>query len=179
MISYGYYIPEVISAGLSICFTGYLPKGVKSLVDELVDEVSADENVQKLYDLWYRAKCSVFEPYTDTMSEKLALSKEKAFKAVRNALVHEASRLVYELSIRDNISDSDIRSGVKKIVSAGNKTSGTYHNRKVISAAMRFAGSLSQVFYDNYKKYDPEEDDIDKQLRREIWAVKNGQNLVM
>ena len=44
---------------------------------------------------------------------------------------------------------------------------------------MRFAGSLSQVFYDNYKKYDPEEDDIDKQLRREIWAVKNGQNLVM
>lgn len=49
----------------------------------------------------------------------------------------------------------------------------------MISAAMRFAGSLSQVFYDNYKKYDPEEDDIDKQLRREIWAVKNGQNLVM
>ena len=26
---------------------------------------------------------------------------------------------------------------------------------------------------------DPDEDDIDKQLRREIQAVKNGQNLVM
>ena len=158
---------------------GYLPKGVKSLVDELVDEVSVDENVQSLYDFWYRAKCSVFETYTDTMPEKLALSKEKAFKAVRNALVYEASRLGYELSRRDSISGIDIRSGAKKASSTGNKTNGTYHNRIVISAAMRFAGSLSQVFYDNYKKYDPEEDDIDKQLRREIWAVKNGQNLVM
>ena len=39
--------------------------------------------------------------------------------------------------------------------------------------------SLGQLFYDNYKKYDPDEDDIDRKLKREIEAVKNGQNLVM
>ena len=44
---------------------------------------------------------------------------------------------------------------------------------------MRLTSSIARVFYENYKEYDPEEDDIDKQLRREIKAVKNGQNLVM
>ena len=37
----------------------------------------------------------------------------------------------------------------------------------------------SQTDGGNYKKYDSEDDDIDRQLRREIQAVKNGQNLVM
>lgn len=59
------------------------------------------------------------------------------------------------------------------------KSNGTYHNINVISAAIRFAGSLARIFKDNYRKHNPEEDDIDKQLRIEIQAVKNGQNLVM
>ncbi len=50
---------------------------------------------------------------------------------------------------------------------------------KVISAAVRFAESLSRIFEDHCKKIDPEDDDIDRQLRREIRVVKNRQNLVM
>ena len=77
---------------------GYLPKGVKDLVDELVDDLSKNKTVERLYDLWYQAKCSVTKTYTDEPPEKLPLSKEKAFKAVRNALVYEASRLGFEMS---------------------------------------------------------------------------------
>ena len=59
------------------------------------------------------------------------------------------------------------------------KKSGVGHKEKVIGTALRLGRSMARVFEDNLKKYDPDEDDIDKQLRREIQAVKNGQNLVM
>ena len=58
---------EVLARRLNGCSGkkqyGYLPKGVKALVDEIVDEVSKNEGVEKLYDLWYKAKCQVFETY--------------------------------------------------------------------------------------------------------------------
>jgi hypothetical protein len=152
---------------------GYLPKNVKKLVDEIVDDVSGNTTVDRLYDLWYQAKCSVFATYTDQLPEKLPLSQEKTFKAIRNALVYEASRLGFEMFRATNSSIS------RKSTGSEEKRKGTDHRRIVAGAAIRFASSLARVFYDNYKKYDPEEDDIDKQLRREIWAVKNGQNLVM
>ncbi len=152
---------------------GYLPKGVKALVDELVDEIANNKTVDRLYDLWYQAKCSVFSTYTDQLPERLPLSQEKAFKAIRNALVYEANRLGYELSKSETASSREWSKEKRE-----NKNGGTYHNINVISAAIRFAGSLARIFKDNYKKLYPE-DDIDKQLRREIQAVKNGQNLVM
>ena len=153
---------------------GYLPKGVKALVDELVDDLANNKTVDRLYELWYQAKCSVLATYTDQLPERLPLSQEKAFKAIRNALVYEATRLGYELSKSET---AGYREQPKE--KRENKFGGTYHNVKVISAAVRFAGSLARIFEDNYKKYDPEDDDIDRQLRREIQAVKNGQNLVM
>ncbi len=154
---------------------GYLPKGVKALVDEIVDEVSKNESIEKLYDLWYKAKCQVFETYSDKPPEKLSLSKEKAFKAIRNALVYEAAGLGYEISRaerRKNHSSSNGKQSEKK-------SGGAHHSSNVINAAIRLSYSLGQLFYDNYKKYDPDEDDIDRKLKREIEAVKNGQNLVM
>ncbi len=153
---------------------GYLPKGVKALVDELVDIIANNTTVDRLYELWYQAKCSVFATYTDQLPERLPLSQEKEFKAIRNALVYEAARLGYELSKSETDSP---RKHFKE--NRENKNGGTYHKPKVISAAMRFGRSLARIFEDNFKKYDPEDDDIDRQLRREIQAVKNGQNLVM
>lgn len=154
---------------------GYLPKGVKNLVDELVDDLSKNKKVERLYDLWYQAKCSVTKTYTDEPPEKLLLSKEKAFKAVRNALVYEASRLGFEMSHseRNNHHNTDNSKRTEK------ESGGARHKRYVANAAIRFAYHLGRIFYDNYKKYDPEEDDIDRKLKREIEAVKNGQNIVL
>jgi len=148
---------------------GYLPKGIKSIVDEIVDEVSKDERITKLYDLWYKAKCQVFETYSDRPPEKKPLSKEKSFKPIRNALVYEAAHLGNSIKKSEWNSTSQNRA----------KLNGIAHRDKVFNAALRFGKSLSRIFDDNFKKYDPEDDDIDKQLRREIQAVKNGQNLVM
>lgn len=156
---------------------GYLPKGIKTLVDEAVDLVAADERVSELYDLWYQAKCSVYQTYTDKVPEKFPLSEEKEFRAIRNALVCEAVALGKE--IRRNAVRSDGRHDVpQKYTSKPDRT--RLENIRIRSAALRFFTSLSPVFENGFKRYDPAEDEnIDKQLRREIRAVKDGIQLVM
>ena len=155
---------------------GYLPKSVKELIDETVDDIAADDRIEQLYDTWYKAKCSVYETYTDVKPEKLPLSKEKVFKPVRNALISEALRLNDELKHVYFTSADKKRPYTKserKSVSAGRR-------EKAVDAALRFGRCIARVFENNLRRYDPEDDDdIDKQLRREIQAVKNGQNLVM
>lgn len=156
---------------------GYLPKSLKDLVDGIVDDVAADEGIQKLYDIWYQAKCLVYETYTDVRPEKLPLSKEKVFKPIRNALVQEAVRLSDEINHGCKLKNNENAKSKNKAGSHEKSSSG--NREKVVGAALRFGRSMARVFEDNLKKYDPEEDDIDRQLRREIQAVKNGQNLVM
>ena len=70
-------------------------------------------------------------------------------------------------------SDSCFFAKAGKSVSAGRR-------EKAVDAALCFGRCIARVFEDNLRRCDPEDDDdIDKQLRREIQAVKNGQNLVM
>lgn len=157
---------------------GYLPKSLKDLVDGIVDDVASDEEIQKLYDIWYQAKCLVYETYTDVRPEQLPLSKEKVFKPIRNALVQEAVRLGEEISNSGKPKNNENTKSKNK--AGSHEKSGTGHREKVVGAALRFGRSIARVFEDNLKRYDPDDDDdIDKQLRREIQAVKNGQNLVM
>lgn len=156
---------------------GYLPKGIKTLVDEAVDIVAADERVSELYDLWYQAKCSVYETYTDKIPEKLPLSEEKTFKAVRNALVYEAAKLGQQL--RRGVPQQDGRHGdVQKLKSKSDRS--RLDNIFIRNAALHFFASIAQIFENGFSKYDQSEDeDIDIQLRKEIRAVKDGIQLVM
>ena len=164
---------------------GYLPKGIKALVDEIVDEIGQTGDTAKLYDLWYQAKCSVYATYSDIPPEKLPLSREKELKAIRNALVYEAAKLGEEL-VREN--NQPLAKPEQTQPSGSQQGTGSSSNKAakgsaskliVAGAAMRFASSLARTFCDNYKKYDPDEDDIDRKLRREIRAVKNGENMSM
>ena len=156
---------------------GYLPKGIKALVDETVDMISQDERVSELYELWYQAKCSVYQTYTDKIPEKLPLSGEKAFKAIRNALVSEAAKLGSQL--RRSVSHPDGRHDVlQKHTSKSDRIH--FDSIRIRNAAIRFFSSLAPIFENGFCRYDPGDDeDIDKQLRREIRAVKDGMDLVM
>jgi len=156
---------------------GYLPKGIKALVDEAVDIVAGDERVSELYDLWYQAKCSVFETYTDRSPEKLPLSKEKAFKAVRNALVYEAAALGIQL--RRAVIRQDGRHDVY-LKSVPKTKQSTLDEIKIRKAAFNFFSGLATVFENGFSQYDQSEtEDIDRKLKEEIWAVKNGYNMEM
>ena len=166
---------------------GYLPKGVKALVDEIVDNLANNEIVSRLYDLWYRAKCSVTATYSDQLPEKVPLSQEKTFKAIRNALVYEAARLGDELKHNDvdhpafepaRMDNQSPRRNAGAIIQ-NEKQNDTQHRNTVRGAAGRFCQSVARVFEKDFRRYGVDDDDIDKKLRREIQAVKDGRNLVM
>ena len=72
---------------------GYLKADVKAIVDEIVAELSKDENIRKLYDLWYEQREDVLRTYTDHLPERVPLEQNKEFKSIRNAVIQEALRL--------------------------------------------------------------------------------------
>ena len=72
---------------------GYLPPTAKALVDAIVDELAKDERVAAAYDLWNQMREEVCRTYSEQVPERLLLSKQKEFKAVRNMVVREVLQL--------------------------------------------------------------------------------------
>jgi len=72
---------------------GYLKADVKSIVDEIVAELTKDENIRKLYDLWYEQREKVLGTYTNHFPERQPLEQNPEFKSIRNAVIQEAMNL--------------------------------------------------------------------------------------
>lgn len=72
---------------------GYLKPDVKAIVDQIVAELARDENIRKLYDLWYEQRENVLRTYTDTLPERIPLEQNKEFKSIRNAVIQEAMKI--------------------------------------------------------------------------------------
>ena len=73
---------------------GYLKADVKAIVDQIVRELAGEENIRKLYDLWYEQREDVLRTYTDTFPERIPLEQNKEFKSIRNAVIQEAMKIV-------------------------------------------------------------------------------------
>ncbi len=72
---------------------GYLPPAVKSLVDEVVNELEKDPRVAAAYDLWYREREEVLRTYKDDLPPREPLVRQKEFKRIKNLVIEEAVRL--------------------------------------------------------------------------------------
>ena len=72
---------------------GYLKAPLKSIVDEIVDELAKDSRVAAAYDLWYRLREEVLRTYKDELPPRLPLSRQKEFKRMKNLVIEEAVRL--------------------------------------------------------------------------------------
>ena len=72
---------------------GYLPKRLKKLVDEIVDEMERLPGVSRCYDQWLLLQGKVDAYYHDKSQERLPLSKQKEFTQIKNAVIREAERL--------------------------------------------------------------------------------------
>ena len=69
---------------------GYLKPSVKSLVDEIVDELERDERIAAAYNLWYEMREEVLRTYKDDLPERIPLSRQKEFKRIKNIVIQEA-----------------------------------------------------------------------------------------
>lgn len=74
---------------------GYLPKRVKNLVNGIIDELMRDNDLQKLYGLWYEQREEILKTYREELPARLPLSANEEFKCVRNAVIAEALKLTF------------------------------------------------------------------------------------
>lgn len=72
---------------------GYLPKRLKALVDEIVDEMERLPAVSKCYDQWLMFQGRVDSYYHDKPQKHIPLSQQKEFRQIKNAVIQEAERL--------------------------------------------------------------------------------------
>ena len=72
---------------------GYLKPEVKSMVDMILTELSKDERIQKLYDLWYQQKENALKIYTEAMPQRIPLVSNNEFKPMKNAIIQEALKI--------------------------------------------------------------------------------------
>lgn len=187
---------------------GYLPKSVKAMVNELVDLLEKDEDIERIYDLWYQAKCAVYGTYTDNPPPKKPLSQEEAFKPIRNSMIKEADELGRILLTLDNEQDEPTEDAPEESdndkSSKGGGSSHTSHNTGsntqtantaqpkshsnytaarngyIATSITRFGNSLSRIFRDRFDEQAKHAPmGVDSRLKREIEAKKKGQNISM
>ena len=75
---------------------GYLPKRLKKLVDEIVDEMERLPGVSKCYDQWLLLQGKVDAYYHDKPQKRIPLSQQKEFRQIKNAVVQEAEHLLLD-----------------------------------------------------------------------------------
>lgn len=72
---------------------GYLKKPIKAQVDAIVDELVKLPEVEECYELWWRLRCQVEDFYSERERMRPPLSQVKEFRAIKNAVIHEAERI--------------------------------------------------------------------------------------
>lgn len=72
---------------------GYLKKPVKAQVDAVVDELAKLPAVAECYEVWNKLRDELENYYKDKPRERLPLSQQKEFKAIKNMVIREAERI--------------------------------------------------------------------------------------
>ncbi len=72
---------------------GYLKRPVKDKIDSIVDELAAIPEVARCYEEWNSLRDQLESYYKDKPRERLPLSQQKEFKAIKNLVIQEALRL--------------------------------------------------------------------------------------
>jgi hypothetical protein len=165
---------------------GYLPKRAKNLIDGIVDEMSKDEKIQSLYDLWYKHRETIIHNYRDDMPSRISLSANNEFKSIRNSVLQEALRLkdleqypfteelVEKIYIPPN---ADLPNLPKRYNLNRNNQINTTN---IALASTRIFARLTQAFR-NDLDYEDEQitPSVDKKLAQEINEKKQAQGLKM
>ena len=136
---------------------GYLPPKTKALVDAIVDTLARDERVVEAYELWNQMREETCRIYSETLPERLPLSRQKEFKAVHNMVVREVLEL-----LRSDIQPSEDSPRVQaqdRIAQEPNASTGAAQNHdgyvdalSAASAALRMFDAMGKIFTDNCKE---------------------------
>lgn len=118
---------------------GYLQPSIKDIVDEIVDELSKDERIDKAYKLWYEMRNEVICSYMDKPPETLPLSKQKEFKSIKNMIISEADKFEKgEISLNELINVNHTELNMNE-----------YHEPSIALFTTRLFHHMGRIFEDN------------------------------
>ncbi|MDE6932302.1 MAG: relaxase MobL [Oscillospiraceae bacterium] len=117
---------------------GYLKPSVKSLVDEIVDELERDERIAAAYNLWYEMREEVLRTYKDDLPERIPLSRQKEFKRIKNIVIQEAVRLGAQL-------EQDHAASTPQAIAAGQKND-EHSSALLANSVTRLLHHMSRIF---------------------------------
>jgi len=87
---------------------GYLPQAGRNIVNSVVDELSKEKDISALYDLWYEQRDAVTGTYQDTPEQRIPLSQNKEFKAIKNAVIQESLNILYDrVTFEEAVSETE------------------------------------------------------------------------
>ena len=145
----------------------FLPPELKSLVNEITDTLGEEEDIRRLYDLWYESKYAILKSYTKHLPPQKPLSQEETFKPIRNAVIREALKLSSEQQMKET---------TRRISSSGDISSNL--SGMAITRVMKDASRIIEDKINGQLALHPELA-VDSKLRREIAAKKRGIQLKM
>lgn len=61
-----------------------------------MDELAKERDIYALYELWYEQRDSITGTYQDTPEQRIPLSQNKEFKAIKNAVIQESIYILYD-----------------------------------------------------------------------------------
>lgn len=81
---------------------GYLSKPLKKLVDEIVNQTERLPVVNRCYQTWWELQCQIHQFYSGQEQQRPPLSRQKEFRAIKNAVIKEAERIrLNQISFED------------------------------------------------------------------------------
>ena len=73
---------------------GYLPKPMKKLVDEIIDQMARLPTVDTCYQTWWELQCQVEDYYSEGKKRlRPPLSQQKEFRQIKNVVIREAEHI--------------------------------------------------------------------------------------
>ncbi len=169
---------------------GYLKPDVKALVDDIVIELSEDDRIKKLYDLWYEQKENTIKTYTDELPQRIPLVDNKEFKSIKNAVIKEALKLNMdreedeESVAEDTHQETEYTPDEPETDSSRDVTNSNYSIKTnpddVAISSIRLLRYLGNIIQNQLKFEDKQKAQrIDKKLQRKINEKKQAQGLKM
>ena len=146
---------------------GYLKRDVKDLIDSIVDLLAEDENISRLYDLWYEKKYEILRTYTSEMPPKIPLSQNIEFKSIKNDIIREAMKLHEDSGQTET--------------NPPKKQSQTQAPQKILptvsaTAVTRLFKNLCEIFRDRIDdRRQSSQPTIDKRQKKEIEEKRNAE----
>lgn len=168
---------------------GYLKADVKNMIDDIVIELSADERIATLYDLWYEQKEETIRTYTDELPERIPLVDNKEFKSIKNAVVQEALKLNLNLETENDeeivtvpqydsdTSDNDLT--LPTVINSQSSHRIKQRRHSFFPSSISLLRYLSNVIQNRLRYNDQREkqQQVDRKLRRKNEDKKQGLGL--